>query len=103
MSGFFFWLSFVMLMICIGWIVITVRSVIKDWKYYDSQTGWKEVAFALVKIALAVIFAIGCGSALYLSYFFYNPGWGKISVGLAIALAIVAGLLYLRYRKWRQE
>ena len=92
-----------MLMSCISWIVVTIRSVVKEWKYYDSQTGWKEVAFALVKITFAVILAIGCGSLLYLSYLFYEPGWGKISVGLAIGLAIAAGLLYLRYRKWKER
>jgi len=103
MSGFFFWFSIVMLMACLSWIVVTIRSVIKEWKYYDSQTGWKEVAFALVKITFAIILAIGCGSVTYLSYFFYKPGVGKISVGIAIGMAIAAGLLYLRHRKWKER
>jgi len=99
MSAIFFWGSAALIMFCLGTILYAIVTLVKDWKHYDSVTRWNAIALALRGIAGVGFIAIFSFIVLFVSWLFYQPGWGDIRIGLIIGVGIVVVVFILKNQK----
>ena len=99
MSAIFFWGSLAVLMACVGAIAYAIFILVKEWKHYDSQTRTNAVIFALKGIAGIGFMGIVSFIVLFISWSFYQPGWGQILAGLGIGAIIAVVVFDIKKRK----